>query len=206
MGSNAPTAGCHGKTRAVVSEWTEEGGSVVEGHRGGVHWCSLSAEGAGKDGLVHATHGATHGVGLCRRMLVVSPCAGSCCADVVVIHAAAMCAAVVLVVKTLDWHGGRPLGFWLPTLVGAAATVVAAAATNRVLVATVVAAAAAVHVLVATTTTIAVTTTAFLATATVAAATTIVATLELSTAASATWALLVVDDARRGLAIADGLA
>ena len=51
-----------------------------------------------------------------------------------------------------------------------------------------------------------VTTTTVVSTATVGATSTVVATALLSTAASATWALLVVDDAGRGLAISDGLA
>jgi len=76
------------------------------GAGGGARWCSLSANGAGKDGLVHAAHGAAHGVGPCCRALVVLPWAGACCAGVVVVHVAAMHAGVVPVVKTLDWHGG----------------------------------------------------------------------------------------------------
>ncbi len=54
--SKTPTAGCHGKTWAVVAEWLGEGGCVVDGRRGRARWCSLSANGAGQDGLVHATH------------------------------------------------------------------------------------------------------------------------------------------------------
>ena len=54
VGFKAPTAGCHGKTWAGVAEWMEEGGRVVDGRQGGAGWCSLSADGAVKDGLVHA--------------------------------------------------------------------------------------------------------------------------------------------------------
>jgi hypothetical protein len=77
----------------------DEGGCVVDERRGRARWCSLSAEGTGKDGLVHATHGAAHGVGPCRRALVILSWAGACCAGVVVIHVTAMCAAVVPVVE-----------------------------------------------------------------------------------------------------------
>ena len=72
--------------------------------------------------------------------------------------------------------------------------------------ATVVAATSAIRVLVATTTTVVVTTTAVVAATTVAAAATIFATVLLSMAVSAMWALLIVDGAWRELAIADGLA
>ena len=34
VGSKTPTAGCHGKMH-VVAKWIEEGGGVVDGHRGG---------------------------------------------------------------------------------------------------------------------------------------------------------------------------
>ena len=51
--------------RAVVAKWMDKGGCVVDGRRGGADWCSLSADGAGKDGRVHAMHGAAHGVGSC---------------------------------------------------------------------------------------------------------------------------------------------
>ena len=71
------------------------------------------------------------------------------------------------------------------------------AAVICVLVATIIAAAT-VCVLVATT--------IIVSAATVAAASTVVATAMLSMAVSTTWALLVVDDARQGLAISDGLA
>ena len=130
---------------------------------------------------------------------------GACCAGVVVIHIATMHAAVVLVVKALDWSGG--LAAWVmgaivagveTTALCAPTTFVAAAAVICVLVATVIAAAAAICVLVATTT--------IVSAATVSAASAIVATTVMSTAASATWALLVVDDARWGLAISNGLA
>ena len=124
----------------------------------------------------------------------------------VVIHVAAMRAAVVPVVEALDWHGGLAtwvLGAIIAGVVTAAvcaatAAVVAAATVIYVLDATIIAAAAAVCVLVATTT--------VLSAATVAAASTVVVTAMLSTAASATWGLLLVHDARRGLAISDGVA
>ena len=67
----------------------------------------------------------------------------------------------------------------------------------------IVASAATVCGLVAT---VVVSTTTVIATATVAATTTVVAAVLLSTAASLTWALLVVDDTWGGLAIAEGLA
>ena len=54
VGSKTPTARCHGKTWSGVAKWMEVGRRVVDGRRGGAHWCSLSANGAGKDGLVHA--------------------------------------------------------------------------------------------------------------------------------------------------------
>ena len=130
---------------------------------------------------------------------------GACCAGVVVIHIAAMCAAVVPVVEALDWRGGLSawvLGAVIAAVVTAAmcatTTVVATAAISCILVATIIAAATAIWVLVATTTVV--------SAAIVAAAATVVATAMLSTAASATWAFLVVDDARRGLDILDGLA
>ena len=56
MGSKTTSAGCHGKTWAVVAKWLGEGGCVVDGRRGWARWCSLSVKGAGNDGLVHATH------------------------------------------------------------------------------------------------------------------------------------------------------
>ncbi len=124
---------------------------------------------------MHAAQGATHGVGPCCRALMVFPWAGACCTGMVVVHVAAMRAAVVPVVETLDWHGG--LATWvlvadvasaLADAVCDAATVVAAAAAGSVLVATVVAAAAAVCVLVAITTVVSATA--------VAAAATIIAT------------------------------
>lgn len=68
-------------------------------------WCSLSADGAGKDGLVHAALGDTHGVGPCCRALVVLPWVGTCCTGVVVFHVAVMRAAVVPVDEALDWRG-----------------------------------------------------------------------------------------------------
>ena len=129
---------------------------------------------------------------------------GACCAGVVVIHIAAMHAALVPVVKALDWRGG--LAAWVlgaviagvvTAAVCAAATIVATAAVICVLVATIIAAAT-VCVLVATT--------IIVSAATVAAASTVVATAMLSMAVSTTWALLVVDDARWGLVISDGLA
>jgi len=66
----------------------------------------------------------------------------------------------------------------------------------------IVASTAAVHGLIAT---VVVSTTTVVATATLAPMTTVAAAL-FSTAASATWAPLVVDDTRGGLAIAEGLA
>jgi hypothetical protein len=86
VGSKAQTAGSHGQTRAVVAERMEEGGSVVDGWRGGARRWSLSACGTGKNGLVHAVHGAAPGVGMCCRALVVFSWAGACCAGVVVVH------------------------------------------------------------------------------------------------------------------------
>ena len=56
VGSKTPTARCHGKTWAIVAEWLDEGGCVVDGRRGRAPWCGLSADGAGKDGFVHTTH------------------------------------------------------------------------------------------------------------------------------------------------------
>ena len=201
VGSKAPTAGSHGQTRAVVAEWMEVGWSVVDGWRGGARSWSLSACGTGKNGLVHAAHGAAHGVGTCRRALVVLSWAGACRAGVVVVHIATMRAAVVPVFETLDRRGGVTATVCAAATVVAAATVcvaptvVAAAAAVCVLVATIVASAAAVRGLVAT---VVVTTTTVVATATVAATTTVVATALLSTAVSATWALLIVDDTRGG--------
>ncbi len=125
----------------------------------------------------------------------------------VVVHIAAMRAAVVPVVKALDWRGGLPawvLGAGIAGIVTAAvcaaATVVAAttAAVSWVLVATIIAAAAAAVCVLATTTTV-------VSAAIVAAASTVVATAMLSMPASTMWALLVVDDARWGLNISDGL-
>ena len=160
---------------------------------------------------MHATQGATHGVGPCCHTLMISPWAGTLCTGVVVVHVATMRAAVIPVVKMLDLCGGLATWILVADAVSAAvcatATIVAAAAIH-VLVATVVvtAAAAAIWVLVATAATVVVTTTTVVSVATVAAASTVVATSLLSTAASATWALLVVDDARRGLTISNGLA
>ena len=54
VGSKTPTAGCHGKTWSGVAEWMEESGCAVDGRRGEARWCSLLADGTGKDGLVHA--------------------------------------------------------------------------------------------------------------------------------------------------------
>jgi hypothetical protein len=204
VGSKTPTAGCHGKTWAGVAKWIEEGGCVVDGRQGGARWCSLSADGAGQDGLVHAAQGATHGVGPCCRALMVFSWAGTCCTGMVVVHVAAMRDAVVPVVKTLDWRGGLDTWVLVVDVAGAvadavcdAATVVAAAAAVPVLIATVVAAAPTVCVLVATT---------IVSAAAVPAAATVISTALLSTAASATWALLVVDDTGRGRVISDGLA
>ena len=142
---------------------------------------------------------------------MVFPWAGACCTGVVVVHVTAMSATVVPVVKTLDWCGR--LAAWVLVVkavsaaICAAATIVATAAVC-VLVAIVVAAAAAatVCVLVRTATTVVVATTAVVSATTVAASSTIVATALVSTTASARWALLVVDDAGRRLAISDGLA
>ena len=115
------------------------------GGGGGARRWSLSACGTGKNGLVHAAHGATHGVGTCRRALVVLSWAGTCCAGVVVVQIATMRVAVVTVFESFDQRGG---------VTGAdtiSATICAAtAATIRVLVATFVAYATAVRSLVAT--------------------------------------------------------
>ncbi len=90
---------------------------------------------------------------------VIFSWAGACCAGVVVVHIAAMRAAVVPVVEALDWRGelsawvlGAVIAGVVTIAVCATATVVAAAAVSCVLVATITAAAAAVCVLVATTT------------------------------------------------------
>ena len=122
-----------------------------------------------------------------------------------------MRATVVPVVETHDWCGRLAAWVLVVNAVSAAvcaATTIVATAADRVLVAIVVAAAAAaaVCVLVGTTTTVVVATTAVVSAATVVAAFTFVATALMSTATSATWALLVVDDAGRRLAISDGLA
>ena len=117
--------------------------------------------------------------------MVIFSRAGACCAGVVDVHIAAMRAAVVLVVEALDWRGGLPAWVLGAVIAGvvtaagcAAATVVAAAAVNCVLVATIIATAAAVCVLVATTTVV--------SAAIVAATSTFVATAMLSTVASTT--------------------
>ena len=158
----------------------------------------MSACGTGKNCLVHAAHGAAHGVVTCRLALVVLSWAGACLAGVVVVHIATMRAAVVPVFETLDRCGGVAGGGTVFTTVCAAATVVAAAAAAVcVLVATIVATATAIcGLLVAT---VVVSTTTVVASASVAATTTVVAAALLS-------ALLVVDDTRGGLAIAEGLA
>ena len=64
---------------------------------GGVRWCSLLADGAGKDGM-----GMSRRVGPCCRPLMVFPWVGAHCTGVVVVHVTAMRATVVSVVKTLD--------------------------------------------------------------------------------------------------------
>ncbi len=203
VGSKAPTAGSHGQMRAVVAERMEVDGSVVDGWRGGARSWSLSACGTGKNDLVHAAHGAAHGVGACRRALVVFSWAGACRAGVIVVHIATMRAPVVPVFETFDRRGGVAGADTISATVCTAATVVAAAAASVcVLVATIVASAAAVRGLVAT---VVVSTTTVVATASVTATTTVVAAALLSAAASATWALLVVDDTRGGLAIVEGL-
>jgi hypothetical protein len=99
VGSKAPTARSHEQTQAVVAEWLEVGGSVVDRWRGGAGSWSLSACSTGKNGLVHAAHGAAHGV--CRRALVVLSWVGACRTGVVVVHIATMCSAVVTVFETL---------------------------------------------------------------------------------------------------------
>jgi hypothetical protein len=198
VGSKAPTAGSHGQARAVVAEWLEVGGSVVDGWRGGARSWSLSACGSGKNGLVHAAHGAAHGVGACHRALVVLFWAGACRAGVVVVHIATMCAAVVPVFETFDRCGGVACAVTVSaTVCCAAATIVAAAAAAVCVLGAsmIVASATAVRFLVAT---VVVSTTTVVATATVATTTTDVAPALLSTAASATWALLVVVDTRGG--------
>jgi hypothetical protein len=205
VGSKAPTAGGHGQTWAVVAEGMGVGGSVVDGWRGWVRgWC-LSACCTGKNGLVHAAHGAAHGVGACRHVLVVLSWVGTCRTGVVVVHIATMCAAVVPVFELFDqrgWVAGADTAS--ATVCGAITAVAAAPAAVCILGATmIVASAAAVCGLIAT---VVVSTTAIVATTIVAATSTVVVAALLSTAASATWALLVVDDTWGGLTIADGLA
>ena len=56
VGSKTPTAGCHGKMWAIVAKWLDEGGCVVDGRRWRARQSSLSADSAGKDGLVHTMH------------------------------------------------------------------------------------------------------------------------------------------------------
>ena len=122
----------------------------------------------------------------------------------VVVHIATMRAAVVPVFETFDRRGGVAGADIVSATVCATATVVAAAATAMcVLGATmIVASAIAVRGLVAT---VVVSTTTVVVTATVAATTTVVAIALLSTAASATWALLVVDDTQGGAGHCQGL-
>ena len=154
---------------------------------------------------MHVTHGAAHGVGACRHVLVVLSWAGTCHTGVVVVHIATMCAAVVPVFESFDQQGRVAGADTVSATVCVAVTVVAAAtAAVCILGATmIVASTAAVCGLIAT---VVVSATTVVATATVAATSTVVAAALLSTAASTTWALLVVDDTWGGLTIADCLA
>ena len=171
---------------------------------GGARSWSLSACGTEQNGLVHAVHGAAHGVGACHRALVVLSWAGACRTGVVVVHIATMRAALVPVLKMFDRRGVASADTISATVCATVTVVAAAAAAVCILGATMnVASAAAVRGLIAT---VVVSTTTIVATASVAATTTIVAAALLSTAASATWALLVVADTWGGLAIAEGLA
>ena len=107
----------------------DKGDCVVDGRRGRARWCSLSTNGAGNDGLVHATHRATHGVGPCCRALVILSWEGACCDGVVVIHIAGMRAAVVPVVKVLDWCGGLVAWVMVAIVAGVVTAAVCATAT-----------------------------------------------------------------------------
>ncbi len=100
VGSKTPTAGCSWESRSIGTHQEVEGGRVVEGLERGVGWCCLLTNGTWEDGLVHAVHAAANSVVECCCALVLFIWASTCCAGVVVVHIAAMCTAVVPVLKT----------------------------------------------------------------------------------------------------------
>ncbi len=105
--SKTPAAGCSRELWPIGTHWEAEGGRVGEGLGWWTGWCCKPVDSAWKDSFVHATHGVAHCVGACHCMLVVLTWASMCCAGVVVVQVAAMCEAVVPVLKMFYRQGGE---------------------------------------------------------------------------------------------------